>query len=238
MVKTREYQILLHACSQEGCLICKLALESTQRYLEAFKYEQFTDVGIREELRHTQGFCHTHTWQLVRMGASLPLAQAYRDVLSDSIDQLRRSTPTAPGSGRLRRLLDGKNGTGRANSAGTTGSTRPACPACKRHTLAEERYIQDLRQALLDDAFMEQLSASSGLCLEHFRLANELRQTAVHGDWQQRLQQAQLTCLERLDTQLGELIRKHDYRFQDEEKGPEMHAWKQAAALVGGEEIQ
>ena len=97
---------------------------------------------------------------------------------------------------------------------------------------------ENLRQALLDNAFMEQLSASSGLCLEHFRLANALRQTAVHGDWQQRLQQAQLTCLERLDTQLGELIRKHDYRFQDEEKGPEMHAWKQAAALVGGEEIQ
>lgn len=233
-MKTREYQTLLHACSQEGCLICNLAQESTRRYLEAFKYEQFTDVEIREELRRTQGFCHTHTWQLVRMGASLPLAQAYRDVLSDSIDQLRRSIPTAPGVGRFRHLLAGKSGAGRA---GATGSTRPDCPACKRHALAEERYIQDLRQALLDDAFMEQLSASSGLCLEHFRLANELRQTVVHGDWQQRLQQAQLTCLEHLDARLGELIRKHDYRFQDEEKGPEMYSWRQAAGLVGGEEI-
>nr|WP_126549395.1 DUF6062 family protein [Dictyobacter kobayashii] len=73
MVKTREYQALLSTCSQEGCLICNLVHESIRRYLDAWKYELFTDVDIRQELRNTQGFCHTHTWQLARMGPHYPL---------------------------------------------------------------------------------------------------------------------------------------------------------------------
>jgi hypothetical protein len=221
MVKSQEYHALLHVCSQEGCPICNLAQESTRHYLDGFKYEHFTDVGIREELRRTQGFCHIHTWQLVHMGASLPIAQAYRDVLSDTIDQLRRET--APVSGRFRRLLE-------------RPARHPECPACKQHRRAAERYIHSLRQALLDDEFYQQLSTSNGLCLEHFQQTSTLRMTEVPGNWPQRLQQAQLACLERLDTQLGELIRKHDYRFQHEEKGPEMRSWRQAAGLVAGEE--
>lgn len=79
MAKTREFQALLYACSQEGCIICRLVQESTHRYLDNWKYELFTEVELRMELRRTQGFCHTHTWQLANMGATLPLAQAYRE---------------------------------------------------------------------------------------------------------------------------------------------------------------
>jgi hypothetical protein len=57
------------------------------------------------------------------------------------------------------------------------------------------------------------------------------------GEWLPLLRQAQLACLQRLDAQLSELIRKHDYRFKDEAKGPEMVSWKRAAGLVAGEEF-
>src|SRR5258708_23349367 len=92
MRETREYQTLLYACMEEGCPLCRLTQESTYRYLEAWKYEYFTDVEIRDELRHSKGFCHTHTWQLAHMGASLQLAQTYRAILEDVAEQLQESS--------------------------------------------------------------------------------------------------------------------------------------------------
>ncbi len=229
MVKIREYQVLLDACSREGCLLCNLTQESTHRYLDTWKYELFTDIDIRQELRHTQGFCHLHTWQLVRMGATLPIAQAYRDILSDSITQLQQtSTSTMPNTGSLlSRFFDNKQTTNRTD-----------CPACQQRTSAEGRYIHSLRQALLDDEFFTRFSNATGLCLHHFQLANELKVPNVAGNWSQRLHQAQLSCLKRLETQLSELIRKHDYHFRDEARGSEMHSWIRAAGLVAGENIE
>ena len=54
--------------------------------------------------------------------------------------------------------------------------------------------------------------------------------------WEPLLRKAQLARLQRLDEQLGELIRKHDYRFKDEARGSEMLSWKRAAGLVAGED--
>ncbi|HEV2654070.1 MAG TPA: hypothetical protein VGT82_03900, partial [Ktedonobacteraceae bacterium] len=81
-----------------------------------------------------------------------------------------------------------------------------------------------------------QFAASDGLCLEHFRLSSELKMSDTPGDWLPLLRQAQLGCLQRLDAQLGEMIRKHDYHFKDEARGPEMLSWKRAAGIVAGEE--
>ncbi len=227
MRKTREYQALFEACSQEGCPLCRLALEGTRRYLESWKYELFTDASIREELRRTQGFCHRHTWQLAAMGAHLPLAQAYRDIVTDVIDQLKRgndgAAPVASG-GLLRRIFESKR-------------EQTPCPACQQEAKAEGHYVHTLRKALLDEAFYQRLQASDGLCLEHYRLACELKlPDTPGGDWQSLLRKAQLACLQRLDEQLGEMIRKYDYRFKDEARGPEMISWKRAAGLIAGEE--
>ena len=182
---------------------------------------------MRKELQHTQGFCHQHTWQLVHMGATLPLAQAYRDIITDLTEQLQKgsgeSAPSAPGL--LRRFFD------------NTSKREPEqCPACRRTEEAEARYIHTLRKALLDPEFYRQLSLSNGLCLHHFYLSCELKMSDTSGDWLSLLRKAQLTCLQRLDQELQEMIRKHDYRFKDEARGAEMSAWKRAAGIVAGEE--
>ncbi|WP_371865726.1 DUF6062 family protein [Dictyobacter kobayashii] len=140
---------------------------------------------------------------------------------------MQQNTAQAGSGGLFRRLFENKN----------DSNNKPNCPACKQKSQAEERYIHSLRQALLDDEFLAALSQSTGLCLDHFKLASELRTTEVAGNWPQRLRQAELTCLKRLDEELAELIRKHDYRFKEEERGSEMHAWKRAAGLVAGEDI-
>jgi hypothetical protein len=225
MPKTREYQALLYACTQEGCPLCRLVQESTQRYLDTWKYELFTDVGVRQELRCSQGFCHAHTWQLGRMGATLQLAQAYRDIITDTIERLG-GDPGGGNGGRWRRIFDGKRERGGDE----------LCPACKQQENAAERYAHTLRQSILDEQFYAQFVSSEGLCLDHFRVTSESKGPEVNGPWFPRLRQAQLDCLQRLDEQLGELIRKHDYRFKDEPRGPEMLSWRRAAGLVAGEE--
>ena len=97
--------------------------------------------------------------------------------------------------------------------------------------------MQGLRQALLDEEFYRNFTTSHGLCLDHFRLTSELKTAdATTSKWLPLLRKAQLACLQRLDEQLGELIRKHDYRFKDEERGEEMLSWKRAAGLIAGEE--
>lgn len=225
MTKTREYQALLQACTQEGCPLCHLVQESTLRYLDSWKYELFTDVDLRNELRQTQGFCHSHTWQLVQMGATLPLAQAYRDIITDAIESIQQGNIPGPQSGLWQRFFESKRD--------TTPSTQ--CPACTVRSRAEERYIHSLRQALLEEEFCQRLQHSQGLCLNHYRLSCTLRLPETFGPWQTRLRQIQIHCLQRLDAQLKELIRKHDYRFKDEPRGIEMYSWLRAAGMVSGE---
>ncbi len=223
MQKSREYQTLLYACTQEGCPLCRLTQESIARYLNTWQYELFTDVDVRKELQRTQGFCSQHTWQLAHMGATLQLAQAYRDIITDLAEQLQKDA--GEGSRVFRRLFENNN------------RREPGqCPACRRQEEAEIRYIHTLRKALLDPDFYRQLEMSHGLCLHHFYLSCELKMSDTPGDWLSLLRKAQLACLQRLDEQLQELIRKHDYRFKDEARGAEMSSWKRAAALVAGEE--
>lgn len=201
-------------------MLCRLSEESIHRYLEQWKDELFTDVDIRQELRNSKGFCHKHTWQLADMGANIALAQAYRDVLSDLMDQLANDKHT-----RRRHWFE-------------TKTALAPCPACQRQAEFEGRFIATLREALSDATFYEQFTASSGLCLPHFQLACTLRPLDGSENWLPPLKQAQLHCLQRLDAQLGELIRKHDYRFQHEAQGSEMLSWKKAAGLVAGEDKQ
>lgn len=228
MAQTRDFQALLYACTQEGCPLCREVHEGTQRYLEAWKYEHFTDVEVRQELERVRGFCHAHTWQLARMSAHIQLAVAYRDIVTNAIEQLQRGSElSAPApNGLLKRLFETRNG------------QSPTCPACRQREQSEARFVDTLRKALSDEAFYQQFASSHGLCLDHYRLTCELKlpDSPPAQDWLPRLRQVQLACLQQLDAQLGEMIRKHDYHFKDEARGQEMVSWKRAAGIVAGEE--
>lgn len=220
MQSSRDYERLMNACTQAGCILCRLSEESMHRYLELWKEELFTDVDIRQELRNSKGFCHKHTWQLVDIGANIQLAQAYRDVLTDLMDQ----------------LVSDKNTHRRHWFEPKTALT--ACPACKRQAEFESRLISTLREALSETPFYAQFAASSGLCLHHFQLTCTIKPLDMPENWLPLLKEAQLHIIQQLDAQLVELIRKHDYRFKDEAQGSEMLSWIAAAGLVAGEDTR
>jgi len=225
MQNSWDYQRLSEACGKAGCVLCRLSGETTKRYLETWKDEMFTDVSVRETLRASRGFCNIHTWQLVQMGASLPLAQAYRDIITDEIEQLENNEGT-----RKQHRFHLKSET-----TLSTLPTLPPCPACQQSDHALARYISSLRQSLSDTSFYPLFLASNGLCLPHFHLTCTLKPLSSPASWLPPLREAQLTILQRLDQQLTEMIRKHDYRYQHETRGSEMTSWQTASALVAGE---
>ncbi|TME59880.1 MAG: hypothetical protein E6I59_15180 [Chloroflexi bacterium] len=196
MQSSWDFERLSEACNKAGCILCRLTGETTRRYLETWKDEMFTDFNERAKLRSSRGFCNTHTWQLVQMGASLPLAQAYRDIITDEIEQLEKD-----GGRRRQRWFHPKNG-----------------------------------EELPDSSFYTLFLSSHGLCLQHFHLSCTLKPLAASETWLPLLRQAQLAIMQRLEAQLSELIRKHDYRYKDEKRGAEMTSWQRAAGLVSGEE--
>ncbi|GCE48820.1 hypothetical protein EI42_04279 [Thermosporothrix hazakensis] len=221
-----DYRELERACTQEGCPLCRLIAEGVTRYLESWKYEHFTDVEVREELRRSRGFCGQHTRQLVQMGAALPLAQSYHDIVTDTLEQLEQTNGSPGARGLLSRIFEKRTG-------------RHLCPACHQEEKITARTIDTLRQALGNDEFYACFEASDGLCLDHFQEACTLRVAEISGHWLSRLRQAQLACLRRLEAELSEFIRKHDYRYQGEASGSEAGSWKKAAGLVAGwEQLQ
>lgn len=201
-------------------MLCRLAWEDTHRYLETWKDEMFTDVDVREELRRSRGFCNTHTWQLAQIGASLPLAQAYRDIITDAMEQLQQSK-----SSHRQHWFEVKR-----------ESISASCPACKQKEQSLARLIFSLREALPDDVLYTSFANSAGLCLSHLRLACELRPLDALDIWLPLLRTAQLGCMQRLNEQLGEMIRKHDYRFKNKARGGEMLSWQRSAGIVAGED--
>jgi len=107
------------------------------------------------------------------------------------------------------------------------------CPACKQAEIMERIYLDTLLNTLLgDEGLLAAYESSDGLCLPHFRQAlAQVRDEVVF----EALINAQRAIWERLAADLGEFIRKNDYRFRDEPLGEEGDAWLRAiAALAGG----
>ncbi len=106
-----------------------------------------------------------------------------------------------------------------------------ACPACAMREHYERIYLGTLLEHLGEEAVAQALRAAGGLCLIHLDQAGTVtRDTALL----RRLVELQQVCMQALDHELSEFIRKHDYRFSDEGMRGEGNAWIRAIELVAG----
>lgn len=60
--KPLSYFDLLDAFQKPGCPVCHQIVERSRHGLGSLFYEQVTDVGTRQRLRASQGFCAWHAW--------------------------------------------------------------------------------------------------------------------------------------------------------------------------------
>lgn len=227
--KHTSYHELRGALAQEGCALCRLVRQAIHRYLDHLLYENVNDPGVHDGFRRARGFCNLHAWQLYEEHDALGTALLYRDVLQDVAEHL--TGPVVPGAppGIWQRLRQIGRPAGRAAALGDLTPRQP-CPACLVRESTEQIYGQTLLAHLADPEVRADLAHSDGLCLPHLRQAVEMAD---------RTEAAELIALQqeawaRLLGELGEFIRKQDYRFRDEPVGTEGDSWIRTVALVSG----
>jgi len=210
------YHNLLEAMAQPACPVCRLCRRATDAYLDHLLYADVTSIERRADIRAAQGFCAEHAQGLLQIGRALGIAIIYKDVL----DNLLRALPAAP----QRSGLFGR-------PAGGPLPAATPCPACVYFATMERVYVEAFVKHLENAEFRRRMGGSDGLCLTHFRLAAGQRMDAGRGQF---LLDQQAEKWTKLSAELGEYIRKNDYRFREEGFGDERDAWQRVLASVSG----
>jgi hypothetical protein len=235
---------LVTACAQPGCPVCRLVDRAVLHSLEVLFNENVNDVDLRAELRRSHGYCHAHAWQVLDSGVGDPLGVTilYHDILGNILKDLPTpAAPSRPGEKRLARLMApprrlaqlarGKLGD-LAQQLRAALRPQVACPACRQQAAATDLVLKVLLAGLADERLAAALQQSSGLCLLHLAQAGE---RSADPQTLAILLADSRAKLAALHGELGEFIRKYDYRFRGEGFGPERDAWQRAVAKAVGE---
>ena len=225
---------LMEACREPGCPICRLEQQGVERYLDNQFYENVNSPAWRNHLRASHGFCYEHAWLGVerRLGDALGFSIIYHDLVNNVINSLDKNSRDRP-SRRRASVLGQIPESVRSRVEGMLAAITPGkrCPACEHR----EELARNLLSALVEDlptpAMGEALQASDGLCLPHLGLAiGYVKDVSAY----EILLTTHRTKLEGLRTELGEFIRKNDYRVVKEGFGSEGNAWLRAIGMVVG----
>lgn len=238
MGKTKHtpYFECLEALRGGGCPVCELGKRAVARYLDSLIYEQVNDPGARRRTRAAQGFCRLHAWQLRRHGGALGMAIIYRDVVRDVVQSLDNAKYNS--SGRLSPRAVAEAVDRERPSSATADAVRSLlpsgqCPACATQHRTEAMYTDVFLENLEDPEIQAALGEGRGLCLPHLRLA--LQRVRDENTFSLLVAGAKV-AFSGLQRDLDEMIRRHDYRYQEEGLGQVGDAWLDAIAQVAGKE--
>lgn len=228
MDRTATYYDLLDAFEQEGCPVCRLALTAVHHYLDSINYDSVNDPGFQHEIRSSLGFCNEHAYQWLRQAHVLGTALIYREILKTltaGLRDVRYHKPPLLGG-----LLD--HGANHADQEIDALAPAGICPACRLLADEEQTALKTLLESSDEPEFRETYGQSADLCLPHVTMA--LRSAPDRASFAV-IRDVALAQQDRLTEQLGEVIRKHDYRFRDEPIGEEKGAVQRAVHHVAGE---
>ncbi len=229
------YFALVEACAQPGCPVCRLEQQSVERYLDHLFYENVNDGGLRAHLRASLGFCREHTHLLLQAGAgdALGMSIIYHDVFGAVLSRLSGENSLVGQPTAFSRLL----GRIPAELAAALERAKQAvraqqiCLACQQREITAHMVLEVLLASIQEQEMLAAFTKSEGLCLPHLHRAFE---QPAEGAGLARLFSVELEKMERLRGELGEFIRKSDYRFLKNGFGAEGNAWRRAAGLAAG----
>lgn len=224
---SRDADALREAFGREGCPVCTVTLDSMDSVMSSWNYEGFTDVEHRFEVIRTRGFCPQHTWQLAQRDNAFQLAVIYREILTDVQQNLEHIRAAGE------RHVWGAKWFGKKAAPAAIAPDYARCPFCRRRAEIEDRIAAVLISLMAAEEARAQLAQSTGLCLPHFAQVYGKAQTIVRQRADDLLA-CQQACMQRTLDELSELVRKHDYRFHEEQRGGEMTSWRRAAELLVG----
>lgn len=199
------YQELHEMLQQPGCPICHVGRKVARNQLDALLYDSVTDKDSRDKLAGSMGFCSAHSRDLLtfpgeRLGATIIEWALLREA------QRRLKNNASGGGSSWRQRL-------RAQGAAPSGiAADEPCPVCANQATLEARSLRELLEHLVGD-LETPLAAVGGLCRPHLDLA--MRSTSDPA-----VREALVSLHDRvwqgLIDQMGEFIRKRDYRYSQE----------------------
>jgi hypothetical protein len=199
------YQELQEMLQQPGCPICHVGRKVARSQLDALLYDSVTDKDSRDKLAGSMGFCSAHSRDLLtfpgeRLGATI-IEWA---LLREAQRRLRGSAPAAGSSWRQRLR-------GQAAASSSLAAGDP-CPVCANQATLEARSLRELLEHLVGD-LETPLRAAGGLCWPHLELAmRSASDPGIHGVLVSLHEEAWQGLID----QMGEFIRKRDYRYSQE----------------------
>jgi hypothetical protein len=219
------------AFGRGGCPVCWLLARYDERSFDYLLYELVNDVGVRDEIRQTLGFCNYHAWvlhqvatDLTREKLSVGMGQTgigiiYLDLVETLIGRLKAFSSSA--SKRHARTL-----------ATLSKGTGTVCPMCSARAQFELWYLESILRNIAMKDFAEKYAACDGLCAIHLLRALKLSGFDAN---KRALAAAEIKRLEELSVDLHEFLRKHDYRYASEGFGKEGNSWLRALRKISGE---
>jgi hypothetical protein len=217
-----------HVCVSGACAVCRLALRAEDR--------PPTGNGAAGPLAvaDVRSLCNAHAWRLVERGYAAALGPACETAIRELARDLRGTSAPHRGcpngaSFALAALFD-------RSTPGERLAARLAAPGeCRWCVDRAEAEAATLDRLLAEDGHVtgaqEALCRSGGVCRAHFVRAMERGQGSAAAAW---LACLQLERWSALDHDLEEYLRKQDYRFRDEPRGPEQTAPWRAVEQVAG----
>jgi hypothetical protein len=221
---------LIDACKQPGCPVCRLEQDYARGYLNSLFHERVNDIDLRKTLRHSKGFCAEHGWLAVNENLAGPLGVAliYKDVINNTVNQLKKEL-TASVQQPKDYFGHFPNPVMKKAVRALTPTAR--CPACQRQEVMRGIIIASIVEKEGARKMLAALDGSDGLCFPHMKLVlQESRDPQVS----KKLIDSHLKKYAAIRDDLGEIIRKQDYRFIDEAPGKEAGAWLRALEIGTG----
>jgi hypothetical protein len=218
------------AFGRRGCPVCWLLTRYDERYFDYLLYGLVNDVGVREEIRQTLGFCNYHAWVLHQVATDLNaklsvgmgetgIGIIYLDLVETLIKRLKAFSSSA--SKRHAKTL--------ATSPKSTGTV---CPICSARAQFELWYLESILRNIVVKDFAEKYATCDGLCAIHLLRALKLSSFDAN---KRALAAVEIRRLEELSVDLREFWRKHDYRYASEGFGKEGDSWLRALRKISGE---
>ena len=229
--KFMSYFNLRDALAQPGCPICTLVERVSSRYLDSLLYERVNDVGTREDLRESLGFCNWHAWKALEIGSfALGMGILYGDILEQVEARLDKVRDSLPLTNRASSWIKFFRPSPKVSSPSALRPQR-RCPACRRAGFFERVYLQTLLDFISEEDFANPFSLSAGICFPHLIAITE--NFPYHPNLP-LLVRKQIDKLQSLRGEVAEFVRKQDYHFFREPRGAEVDSWKRAMEMVVG----
>jgi hypothetical protein len=224
-----DYFNLLDALKISGCPLCNRMNALSLRFLDSLFYERVTDVGTRVNLAKAKGFCNWHVWMSMKIpNSGSGIAIIYKDLLDAEIFRFSKWSNARSLSVKSRNLRLSKKGLSAVLSSWTNKACCPVCKLIKDHERMEVGVLLDF---IDEEIFCQEFEQSSGICIKH--LIYIMQNFGRHPNLP-LLVEKQMKKYQFLSDELGEFIRKLDYRFSKEPRGSEADSWKRVIEQFSG----